>query len=156
MAKASTIAAIDPDESHLQLAAARGATVLLHPDEAVDALTELGGLDVAFEAVGNENAILAGIDSLAVGGELVILGGVAPDSQIPVAPRTLVRKQARITGCIYGWIDPPADLRRIASWCADGTIPVGDLVSRTISLAELPSVFSETKSPGVRTVVRFD
>lgn len=156
MADAGTIAAIDPDESHLELAAARGATVLLHPDEAVDVLAELGGLDVAFEAVGHEGAILSAIDALAVGGELVILGGVAPDSQIPVPPRTLVRKQVRITGCIYGWIDPQADLPRIASWCADGTIPVDDLVSRTISLDELPNVFTETKPRGVRTVVRFE
>ncbi len=155
LAGAGTIAAVDPDASHLERAAARGATILLQPDEAVAALTEIGGVDVAFEAIGHEDVFLAALDSLAVGGELVILGGVPPDLFVPVAPRTILRKQARVTGCVYGWIDPQVDLLQIAGWCADGTIPVDDLVTRVITLAELPAVFTEERRPGVRTVVRF-
>ena len=156
IAGAGTIIAVDPDRSHLELAATRGATLLVEPDDAVEALTELGGVDVAFEAVGHEDAFLSALESLAVGGELVILGGIAPDSLVEVAPRTLLRKQVQITGCIYGWTDPQEDFPRYAQWCADGTIPVDDLVTRTIALDELPGVFTEERPPGVRTVVRFD
>jgi S-(hydroxymethyl)glutathione dehydrogenase/alcohol dehydrogenase len=156
IAEAGTIAAVDPEPSHLELAAARGATMLLQPDEAVDALTAIGGVDVAIEAVGREDAFLAALESLAVGGELVVLGGIPVDSRVLVTPRTMLRKQARVTGCIYGWIDPQKDLPRFARWCADGTIPVDDLVTRTIGLEELPAVFTEERYPGVRTVVRFD
>lgn len=156
LAQAGTIVAVDPDPSHLALAAARGATELLEPAAAVDALTELGGVDVAFEAVGHEDAFLSALESLAVGGELVILGGIAPDSLVEIAPRTLLRKQVQIRGCIYGWSDPKEDFPRYARWCTDGTIPVDDLVTRTISFDELPRVFSEERPPGVRTVVRFD
>ena len=156
IAGAGTIIAVDPDPSHLELAGARGATELLRPDAAVEALAELGGVDVAFEAVGHEDAFLLALASLAVGGELVILGGIAPDSVVEVAPRTLLRKQLQITGCIYGWSDPNTDFPRYAQWCADGTIPVDDLVTRQITLDELPAVFAEERHPGVRTVVRFD
>ncbi len=155
IAQAGTIAAIDPDPSHLERAAARGATMLLRPEEAVEALSDIGGVDVAFEAVGRETAFLAALESLAVGGELVVLGGIPVDSLVSIAPRTILRKQLRVTGCIYGWIDPQVDLPRFARWCADGTIPVDDLVTRTIGLSELPSVFAEETTPGVRTVVRF-
>ena len=130
--------------------------MLLPPDTAVRELAELGGVDVAFEAVGRDDAFLAALDSLAVGGQLVILGGLPPDSRLLVAPRTLLRKQAQITGCIYGWVDPEKDFPRFARWCADGTIPVADLVSRTITLDELPGAFADQSQPGVRTVVRFD
>ncbi len=155
IAGAGTIVAVDPDASHLELAAARGATKLFEPHDAAGALAELGGVDVAFEAVGHETAFLSALDSLAVGGHLVILGGIAPDIRVSVAPRTLLRKQLQITGCIYGSIDPQQDFARYAGWCADGTIPVADLVSRTITLDELPCVFAEERAPGVRTVVRF-
>lgn len=155
IADAGTIAAVDPDPSHLELAASRGATMLLQPADAVEALTAIGGVDVAVEAVGREDAFLAALESLAVGGELVVLGGIPVDSQVLVTPRTLLRKQARVTGCIYGWIDPQVDLPRFARWCADGTIPVDDLVTRVIGLEELPAVFAEERQPGVRTVVRF-
>jgi Zn-dependent alcohol dehydrogenase len=148
--------AVDPDPSHLELAAARGATMLLQPGAAVEALTAKGGADVAIEAVGREDAFLAALESLAVGGELVVLGGIPVDSRVLVTPRTMLRKQARVTGCIYGWIDPQVDLPRFARWCADGTIPVDDLVTRVIGLEELPAVFAEERHPGVRTVVRFD
>ncbi len=122
--------------------------MLLHPDEAVEALTAVGGVDVAIEAVGREDAFLAALESLAVGGELVVLGGIPVDSQVLVTPRTLLRKQARVTGCIYGWIDPQADLPRFARWCADGTIPVDDLVTREIGLEELPAEFAGERHPG--------
>lgn len=155
IAEAGTIVAVDPDPEHLDLAAARGATELLRPEAAVDALVAHGGVDVAFEAVGREDAFLDALESLAVGGQLVILGGIAPDSLVEVAPRTLLRRQLEIRGCIYGWCDPASDFPRYARWCADGTIPIDDLVTRTIALDELPGVFAEAPS-GVRTVVRFD
>jgi Zn-dependent alcohol dehydrogenase len=70
-------------------------------------------------------------------------------------PRAFLSQQQRITGCIYGSIDPHRDLPQLLAWCADGTVPLGDLIGRRITLAELEQAFDEPANGGVRTVVEF-
>jgi hypothetical protein len=48
-------------------------------------------------------------------------------------------------------VDFPVLLR----WCAEGEVPLDDIVARTIPFNELPVEFLEV-TDGVRTVVRFD
>lgn len=158
LVRAETIVAVDPDEAHLRLATARGATHVATPEDAAATVAEATGgrgVDYAFEAAGREDAFLAAVDALAVGGELVVLGGMPPQAPVALAPRSLLRGQQRITGCIYGWIRPHRDLPLLARWCADGVLSVADLVTRTISLEELPGAFAG-RPAGVRTVVRFE
>jgi hypothetical protein len=40
--------------------------------------------------------------------------------------------------------------------CADGRLPLEDLVGRRISLDELPAAFVEPPTDGVRTIVTFE
>jgi S-(hydroxymethyl)glutathione dehydrogenase/alcohol dehydrogenase len=98
------------------------------------------------------------LGSLAPAGELVLVGAVARDALMSFHPRGFLSKQQRITGCIYGSVSPRAHLPQLLAWCADGTVPVADLVGRRITLDELEQAFAEpprAANGGVRTVISF-
>ena len=149
LAGAARIVAIDPDESRLALARARGATETLAPGDPLDPV------DCAFEAVGTPEVMEQALASLAPAGELVLVGAAARDATMPFHPRVFMSRQQRITGCIYGSVDPPEHLPRLLAWAADGTIPLTDLIGRRVTLDELEDAFAEPANGGVRTVVTF-
>jgi S-(hydroxymethyl)glutathione dehydrogenase/alcohol dehydrogenase len=149
IAGAGRIVAIDPDESRLALAAARGATETLPPGAAFEPV------DYAFEVVGTPAVMEQALASLAAAGELVLVGAAARDALLSFHPRAFMSRQQRITGCIYGSVRPEEHLPQLLDWCADGTVPVADLVGRRIALDELEQAFDEPATGGVRTVVQF-
>jgi S-(hydroxymethyl)glutathione dehydrogenase/alcohol dehydrogenase len=149
LAGATTIVAVDPVASRRELALARGATAAVPPGEPV------GPVDYAFEVVGSPEIMRTALDALAPGGELVLVGAAARDELLSFHPRAFMSKQQRITGCIYGSLRPHADLPLLLEWCAEGTVPVADLIGRRIALAELEDAFSEPPGDSVRTVVTF-
>ena len=149
LAGAGTIVAVDPDERRRELATARGATAAIAPAEAFDPV------DYAFEAVGDVDVMRQALDALAPGGELVLVGATARDALLSFHPRAFLSKQQRITGCIYGSLRPHEHLPLLLRWCADGRVPVADLVGRRIALDELADAFDEPTGGGVRTVVTF-
>jgi S-(hydroxymethyl)glutathione dehydrogenase/alcohol dehydrogenase len=148
IAGATRIVAVDPTEERRGLALARGATHALAPGAPFDSV------DYAFEVVGEPAVLEEALAALAPGGELVLVGATARDARMSFHPRAFLSKQQRITGCIYGSLRPHVDLPALLRWCAEGTIPLGDLVGARISLDELPAAFA-APPPGVRTVVTF-
>ena len=150
IAGAARIVAIDPDESRRALAAARGATETLAPGAAFDPV------DYAFEVVGEPAVMEQALASLAPAGELVLVGAAARDALLSFHPRAFMSRQQRITGCIYGSVHPQEHLPQLLAWCADGTVPLRDLVGRRIRLDELEDAFGRPAGRGVRTVVSFE
>jgi S-(hydroxymethyl)glutathione dehydrogenase/alcohol dehydrogenase len=148
IAGATRVVAIDPSEERRGLALARGATHTIAPGDPLDPV------DYAFEVVGEPAVMEQALAVLAPGGELVLVGATARDATMSFHPRAFLSKQQRITGCIYGSLRPHVDLPALLRWCADGTIPLADLVGARISLDELPDAFA-SPPPGVRTVVTF-
>ncbi len=149
IAGATRIIAVDPDESRLALARARGATETLAPGESFDPV------DYAFEVVGTPEVMEQALASLAPAGELVLVGAAARDATLSFHPRAFMSRQQRITSCIYGSVDPPEHLPALSAWAADGTIPLADLIGRRVTLDELEDAFGEPAHGGVRTVVTF-
>jgi S-(hydroxymethyl)glutathione dehydrogenase/alcohol dehydrogenase len=149
LAGATRIVVVDPDESRRALALRRGATRALVPGEPFETV------DYAFEVVGEPAVIEQALAALAPGGELVLVGAAARDQRFAFHPRAFLSKQQRLTGCIYGSVRPHEDLPKLLSWCADGTIPVADLIGRRVTLDELEDAFAEPADGGVRTVVTF-
>jgi S-(hydroxymethyl)glutathione dehydrogenase / alcohol dehydrogenase len=150
LAEAATIVAVDPDPQRRELALARGAT------DAVEPGVELRDLDYAFEVVGETEVMAEALASLGVGGTLVLVGAAARDALLRFHPRAFMSKQQRIVGCIYGSLHPHNDLPELLRWCADGRVPLADLVGRRITLDELPAAFVEPPGDGVRTIVTFE
>ncbi len=150
LAGATRIVAIDPDPTRRELALTRGATGAFDPSEPVDPV------DHAFEVVGEPDVMEEAIRALAPGGELVLVGAAAREATMSFHPRAFLSKQQRMTGCIYGSARPAEHLPRLLEWAAEGTIPLGDLIARRISLDELEDAFDQAADGGVRTVVSFE
>jgi S-(hydroxymethyl)glutathione dehydrogenase/alcohol dehydrogenase len=153
IAGAGRIVAIDPDESRRALATARGATETPAPGELQ---ADFERVDYAFEVVGEPAVMEQALASLAQAGELVLVGAAARDALMSFHPRAFMSRQQRITGCIYGSVHPQEHLSQLLAWCADGTLPLSDLVGRRIMLDELEQAFDEAANGGVRTVISFE
>ena len=149
IAGAGRIVVVDPDERRLELARAWGATHTVRPGEPCDPV------DYAFEVVGDPAVMEEAFASLAPAGELVLVGATARDALMSFHPRAFLSRQQRITGCIYGSVNPRKHLPQLFSWCADGTVPLADLIGRRITLDELEDAFDEPADGGVRIVIDF-
>ncbi len=149
LAGAGRIVAVDPDEARRGSALARGAAQAVAPGEPFDPV------DYAFEVVGDPAVMEEALAALAPGGELVLVGATARDATMSFHPRAFLSRQQRITGCIYGSLRPAEHLPQLLAWAADGTIPLDDLVGRTVTLDELETAFAEPAGGGVRTMVSF-
>ncbi|MCU0514089.1 MAG: alcohol dehydrogenase catalytic domain-containing protein [Anaerolineae bacterium] len=159
LAHAGSIIVIDLDAAKLELAQRYGATHVLPGDDAavaaVQRLTAGRGADHVFEVVGLPELMLRGIDMLARGGTLTLVGAAARTATLPFAPRRFMSQQQTIRGCIYGNIRPERDLPLFADWYMAGTLLLDELHTVTVALDEVPELFNTPHIPrGIRPVVR--
>ncbi len=161
LAHASVIIAIDPAAPKRQLARQFGATHEIDPaqDDPVKAVAELTsgrGVDHAFDVVGAPAVADQALQTLAQGGGLTLVGNAARDATLSFSPRLLLSRQQSIRGCVYGSCRPPVDFPLLAEWHLSGQLKLEELVTRTITLADLPDVFRAAPGPAdIRTVVCF-
>jgi S-(hydroxymethyl)glutathione dehydrogenase/alcohol dehydrogenase len=162
LANAGRIIAIDVDDQRLELARKLGATNSLNSRQAdpvaqVKALTAGRGVDHVFEVVGQPRLMQQGLEMLARGGALTLIGAAGREEQLSFHPRRFMSQQQAIRGCIYGNIRPELDLPAFADWYMDGRLFLDELHTRTISLAEVPAVFARPENyAGIRTVISFE
>jgi S-(hydroxymethyl)glutathione dehydrogenase/alcohol dehydrogenase len=158
LARARSIVAIDPDPDRRARALACGATAAATPEQAAEriaAATAGRGADHAFEVVGSPQVMAQAIETLGVGGQLVLVGAAARDATLSFAPRRFMSRQQRIVSCIYGSLRPAVDLPLLLAWARDGVLPLDQLEGARIGLDELPAAFA-APPPGVRTVVSME
>jgi S-(hydroxymethyl)glutathione dehydrogenase/alcohol dehydrogenase len=161
LAGASLILVIDLDENRLDLARHYGATHTLLGDahdvvQQVRSLTDERGVDHVFEVVGAPALMLKGIDMLARGGALTLVGAAARDATLPFQPRRFMSQQQRIQSCIYGNIRPMRDLPLFADWYADGRLLLDELHTASLRLEEVPEVFASPGwNRGIRPIIEF-
>ncbi|HUC13573.1 MAG TPA: zinc-binding dehydrogenase, partial [Acidimicrobiales bacterium] len=84
------------------------------PVVAVREITGGRGVDHVFEVVGRPELMAAGIDMLARGGTLTLVGAAGRDEVLSMKPRSFMSKQQRVQGCIYGNVTPERDLPMFA------------------------------------------
>ncbi|MBC8041674.1 MAG: zinc-binding dehydrogenase [Opitutaceae bacterium] len=161
LAGASRIVAVDIDDGQLALARTFGATDTVNardPDlvEKVRAVSGGRGLDFVFEVVGLPALMRTGVDMLARGGELVLVGAAARDAEFSFAPRRFMSCQQVVRGSIYGNIRPARHLPLLADWCCEGRIDVKRLITQTVRLEDVPRLFAEPERlRGIRTVIEW-
>lgn len=162
IANAGMIVAVDLNADRLELARQYGATHTLSGDQpdltaAVRKLTDRRGVDHVFEAVGSPALMLAGIDMLARGGSLILVGAAARDAVLPFHPRRFMSQQQQIIGCIYGNIRPMIDLPLFADWYADGKLRLDEMHTVSVRLEDVPEVFATLeKDRGIRPIIEFE
>lgn len=91
---AASVEARDLDPGRLELAREFGATAIRNAGEAA----RPGTFDVAVELSGAQPAVVAALESLDVGGRLVLAGSVSPGPAVALDPEHLVRSLLVITG----------------------------------------------------------
>lgn len=162
LANAGKIIVFDLDDSKLALARKLGATHVINVASgeavaAVKSLTDGRGVEYVFEAVGVPALAQQGIEMLARGGALVLIGAADRDAVLPLAPRRFMSMQQRLLGCIFGNIQPELDLPAFADWYIDGRLHLDELHTHTITLDELPAYFADPAARhGIRTVVTME
>jgi alcohol dehydrogenase len=137
------IIAVDIIEHKLELARKFGATHIVNakdgdPVEAIRDITH-GGVCYAFEAAGNEQALVQAYRATSRGGTTITIGLHHPDRQFVIPAVSMVVEERTIKGSYMGSSIPTRDVPRLIDLYQGGLLPVEMLISRTISLSDINS-----------------
>jgi len=145
LAGAGRIIAVDVLENKLAYAQQFGATDIVdasHGDTVarVRDLTD-GGVDYAFEAIGNSRTILQAYESTRPGGVTTVVGMAPEDDEVSINALSLPRTEKVIMGSWYGSARPWVDLPKMVDLYLSGKIQVDSLISRTYPLDEINTAY---------------
>lgn len=153
---ADVILATDPRAHRLDAAAAMGATHLRDVGEAlVDAtlaerLAGRAGLDVTFEAAGEDAALESALNAVRPAGRVVLVG-IPDGDRTSFTASTARRKGLTLLLCRRM---EPTDLPRAIRLVESGRLEFGALVSRRYSLSEWPNAFDDlVEYRGIKVVI---
>jgi L-iditol 2-dehydrogenase len=148
------IIVVDMEDNKLQAALAMGATDAINPKnanvpDAVRALTDGRGADVAFECVGYTVPVVSAIQSVRKGGTVTLIGNLQPNIEIPL--QYIVTRQIRLQGSCASNGEYPQCIDMMAR----GIIKVAPLISAVAPLSDGPSWFNRlyNHEPNVMKVV---
>ena len=159
LAGASTIVAIDPLPGKLDLASDLGATHCVDATagpmrDAVHAIVP-GGVDVAFEVVGNPALVAETFELTRPGGLCVMVGSPGPGSTIPISGTSLFMER-RIAGCVGGSNVPARDIPRIVDLYRAGRLDLDRLVSQRLPIDRFADAVRDAEAGTVaRSVITF-
>jgi Zn-dependent alcohol dehydrogenase len=156
---AATIVAVDVQPDKLALARSLGATAVVdaNVEDVAGAVRNAvdGGVDYAFEAAGREQTIAQAWASLAVGGQLVIVGLLASGAKLTIDADPLLEEK-RIAGCYLGSASPARDVPALVNLYLDGELLLDELITRRLGLTELDQAFERMRAGSeARQVVVF-
>ena len=148
------VLAVDVDPVKRELARQLGACLVFDPrtddvSEAVAAVTEGRGADVAFEAVGIEATVKTAVESVRRGATVTLVGNLAASAEIPL--QAVVTRQLRLQGSAAIAGEYPAVLGMLER----GAVNVDAMLSAVAPLSEGASWFARlrAKEPGLMMVI---
>jgi Zn-dependent alcohol dehydrogenase len=156
---AEPIVAVDRIETKLDAANSFGATagVLWRGDaeETAEAIREAsdGGVDIAVEATGRPEAMLAAFLATRPRGAAVLIGIPRSDAVLSLPALSIPRSERRVLGSIYGSSKPERDFPHTLELYQDGRLPLDRLVSHRMRLDEIGEAFDVMTSGNALRVV---
>lgn len=129
------VCAVDMQDDKLATARRLGAARAGTPDEAAGDPAYKG--DLVIEAAGSVRAFETAVALTAPGGRTVTVGLPHPDARAAVSPLGLVAEGRTIIGSYLGNAVPRRDIPRFVELWRAGQLPVEELVSDRIGLADL-------------------
>lgn len=162
LANAGLIIAVDRDPARLETARRCGATHVFDTTQGdlvahVMQVTAGRGVDHAFEVVGEPALMEQGLQTLARGGALTLIGAAARDAGFTFHPRRFMSQQQTIQGCIFGNIRPDFDLPLFADWHLSGRLKLNEIPTRAVHLEDVPGFFEiHRPASAMRPVVIFE
>lgn len=159
IAGARQIIAVDVVAGKLQSATQFGATdtVDSRSQDPVEAILELtgGGVDYAFDAVGNVGLVATAFDCLAARGLAVMVGAVPAGQKVVIEGRGLLSEK-RLTGSFMGSNRFQLDIPYYIELYRQGRLNLDLMVSDRIKLDDVNNAFAAMeRGDGVRSVVVF-
>ena len=161
LAGAVRIIAVDTLQNKLSYAREFGATETLSASEGdvvarVQDLTD-GGVDYAFEAIGNPKTIRQAYEATAPGGTMVVVGMAPENDDVSVNALSLPRTEKVIMGSWYGSARPWADFPRLVNLYLADRLSIDPMISRTYRLEEINEAYEALdKGEMARSVILFD
>lgn len=142
----------DPIASRREMALALGADAVVDPlceDAAAPGGVLAGGADVVIEAVGSTVTTAQAVEWATPGGTVLWFGVTPPKQTVTIEPNLIFRKELNLRGAR---INPFTHSRALAM-LASGQVQVKPLITRTVSLDDLPRVLREPPGQDIKTVV---
>jgi S-(hydroxymethyl)mycothiol dehydrogenase len=161
LAGATTIIAVDIDDRKLEWARNMGATHTVNsagtdPVEAIRALTDGFGVDVAIDAVGHPKVFEQAFYSRDLAGRVVLVGVPTPDMQITLPAIEIFGRGGAIKSSWYGDCLPSRDFPMLIDLYLQGRFDLDAFVSETIGLGDVEAAFEKMhKGEVLRSVVVF-
>ncbi|GCE27719.1 alcohol dehydrogenase [Dictyobacter alpinus] len=142
---ASPIIAIDMLPSKFELARRLGAdhTIAAGEGDPVARIRELtnGGVEYAFDVVGNTNVLAQAFKATRPGGKTIAIGIPPTDKFLSTHAAALVLQEKVIQGSFMGSAIPRRDIHRLTHLYMAGKLPLDELLSPAITLAEINTGF---------------
>lgn len=160
IAGARQIIAVDLLDTKLETAKHFGATDTINPSagDPVRAIKKLsgGGVDFAFEAVGNVDLVAQCFYSTAPHGLTVVVGAIAPDQTLSLIPGHFFLEK-RIAGCMMGSNRFHIDAPHYLELYRQNRLDLDSMVTRQARLDDVEEAFRAMENGEViRTVLMFD
>jgi S-(hydroxymethyl)mycothiol dehydrogenase len=144
VAGAEEVYAVDLDEAKAETARRFGATEV-GPGER---------LDFVFDVVGRPETVARGLQMLGHAGTLVYIGLPQPGSEAALPLERVFDRRVRFLVSHGGDHLPAEDFPLLARLAVEGKLDLAGLVTKTVSLDEVPGAFDEMRSGGViRSVI---
>jgi S-(hydroxymethyl)glutathione dehydrogenase/alcohol dehydrogenase len=140
------IIAVDLEGIKESIAREFGATHFINnsKDDPVPIIQELtgGGVQYAFEAIGDPGAIVQAVWSLAIGGQLTQIG-ITPETDMTGLPLAYFPPHCKsVTGTLYGNIRTHEDIPMMADMAMNGDIDLGKLITNVFKIEEINDVYN--------------
>jgi Zn-dependent alcohol dehydrogenase len=172
IANASRIIAVDANPRKEALARQFGATDFINAAEtdAVEAIRDIfpyhpkmkigplgaGGVDFAFECIGNTTVLRQCIDSLDWGGYAVAVGTPPPTAEFSSTVGALAQVDRGIIGSRYGSSRPQHDVKLYADWYTQGKLLLDELVTEVYPVDHFHTVVEDMEAGNLaRGVLQF-
>ncbi|MBX3028257.1 S-(hydroxymethyl)glutathione dehydrogenase/class III alcohol dehydrogenase [bacterium] len=161
MAGAARIIGIDLNPSKHELARQLGATDCLDPGavpNVAEALVEMtdGGVDFAFECIGNVEVMNQALMSCHKGwGQCIIIGVAGAGEEIHARPFLLVTGRVW-RGTAFGGTRGRTQLPTYVDWAMSGRVKIDEYITHTMPLERINDAFDLMhRGESIRSVVRF-
>ncbi|MDQ3121985.1 MAG: Zn-dependent alcohol dehydrogenase [Actinomycetota bacterium] len=156
---ADPVVAVDMAQKKLDAARSFGATETVlwqgTPEATAEAIHEVsrGGVDIAVEATGRPEAMLAAYLATRPRGAAVLIGISRADAVLSLPAATIPRSERRILGSIYGSSKPERDFPATLALYRAGRLPLDRLVSHRLGLGDVGRAFELMQSGDALRVV---
>ena len=160
LAGASRIIAVDLLDNKLAYAKQFGATDTVNgtSGDAVGQVREMtgGGVDYAFEVIGNARTAEQAIEMTRQAGTAVIVGMAPQHQQAKFDPLLFVQKETRLLGSWYGSARPRLDFQRFIDLTVAGKLKVREMISEKYTLDQINEAYDRLgRGEVARSVIEF-